>query len=107
MEFNTDNKGLTLTVTKDEQAELEILLGEVGDHFYSDANMFEWFADILGNCEYEWISAERIGALTGAPILAILDADDNVLEAYGWMQYAVISLLDELMSTGKAFLQRG
>jgi hypothetical protein len=72
----------------------------------SDAVMHEFFEDFIANTEYEWINPEEIGALTDAPILGVRDENENVIEAYGWMNYAVQSLMDALYN-GKAVLQKG
>lgn len=76
------------------------------DDFSSDNVMYEFFEEFIANSEWEWIQPEEIGALTDAPILGIRDEDDRVIEAYGFMNYAIESLLDVLYS-GKAVLQKG
>lgn len=82
--------------------------GEDGgtDTFGSDAVMFEFFEGFIANTEWEWIGAEEICALTSAPILGIKDENDNVIEAYGFMDYAIRSLLQDLFE-GEAVLQKG
>lgn len=72
-----------------------------------DSSMYEMFDDILANCEWEWISPEEIGALTDAPILGIKDENDNVIEAYGFMDYAIDSLLGRLFEYGEVELRKG
>ena len=76
------------------------------DGFCSNDVMYEFFEGFIANTEWEWISPEDIGALTDAPILGIKDENDNVIEAYGFMDYAVRSILEDLES-GKAVLQKG
>jgi hypothetical protein len=76
------------------------------DTFGTDEVMYEFFEGFIANTEYEWIGAEEIGALTDAPILGIKDEDGNVLEAYGFMNYAVRSLMEDLRD-GKVILRKG
>lgn len=78
----------------------------------------------LPNWELDWIRPEEIGALTDAPILGIrqgymaVDAPENpgnlpapnrtrdeadrVTAAWGFMDYALRSFVDDLIETGKA-----
>jgi len=66
------------------------------DDFGCDELMYEFFEEFISNTEWEWISPEDIGALTSAPILGIRDEEENVIEAYGFMDYQVTSLMEEL-----------
>lgn len=106
MEFVKIEHGLILKVDKGVE---KMLLAQMDDDgiIDTDAAMYEFFEDILGNTEFEWISPEDIAALTSAPILGIKDKDDNVIEAYGFMNYAVESLLGTLLEYGEAILRKG
>jgi hypothetical protein len=73
----------------------------------TDASMYDFFEGILANCEWEWIDAEEIGALTSAPILGYRDENENVVEAYGFMSYCIESLLERLFISDEAILERG
>lgn len=80
---------------------------ECDPEWESDNSMYEFFEGFIANTEWEWIDAGDIGALTSAPILGIRDVmNDEVEEAYGFMDYAVRSLMADL-AAGKAFLQKG
>jgi len=74
--------------------------------FDCDEVMYEFFEGFIANTEWEWIASDEIGALTDAPILGIKDENDNVIEAYGFMDYQVKSLMQALYE-GKAVLQKG
>ena len=107
MEFITNEKGLTIKITKVEQEDLEEIYHAESDFFLCDACMYEFFALYLADTEFEWVDAEDIGALTSAPILGSRDHNDIVVEAFGFMDYAILSPLQDLMETGEAFWQRG
>ena len=107
MEFITNEKGLTIKITATEQKELEEIYRTESDFFLCDVCMCEFFAPHLANTEFDWIEPDDIGALTSAPILGIRDENDVVVEAYGFMDYAVISSLQALMETGETFWKRG
>ena len=107
MEFTTNEKGLTIKITEAEQKELEEVCYAEYDYFLCNAYMYEFFASHLANTEFEWIDVEEIGALTSALLLGIRDKNDVVVEAYGFMDYAVLSPLQDLMETGETFWKRG
>jgi len=77
------------------------------DDFGSDNVLYEFFEGFIANTEFEWIAPEEIGALTDAPILGVRDESETVIEAYGYMDYAVRSLLEDLRDYGEAVLQKG
>lgn len=107
------NGNLKLTIDKIEQAEFRALHAIDPDNFGSDNNMYEIFEDIISNSEYDWIAPEQIGALTDAPILATFGINDNdrgdreIENAYGFMDYCIISLQDQLLEYGEAILTKG
>ena len=105
MLLDKTDKGLLLTVNDDERRELAENYSL--DEMNTDNAMFEFFDDILANSEYQWVTPEECGALTDAPILGTKDENDVVVEAYGWMQYAVKSLLVELYENNEALLIKG
>jgi len=76
------------------------------DTFGCDEMMHEFFEEFIANSEWEWISPEEIGALTDAPILGIKDENEEVIEAYGYMNYAVTSLMEALRH-GNVILRKG
>lgn len=77
------------------------------DEFISDNAMYDFFEGFIANSEWEWITPEEIGALTDAPILGIRDENEEVIEAYGYMNYAIRSILQDFDDYGKAELQKG
>jgi hypothetical protein len=106
MEFTVTDKGLKIVIVSDGA---KAVLQEYHDDetIDTDSSMYEMFDDILGNTEFEWISPEEIGALTSAPIIGIKDENDVVIEAYGFMDYAIESLLGQLFKYGEALLIKG
>ena len=106
MRFIVDKHGLTITIDDEERAELTALMA---NHPYpdSDAFMIEYMEGPLSNSEYNWCDPSDVGALTDAPILCTRDGAGEIEEAYGFMDYAVISLQTRLRDTGAAWLQRG
>ena len=106
MEFIRKEKSLVLKV--DDDAHKMLLAQMDADGIIdTDAAMYELFDYILPNTEWEWIRPEEIGALTSAPILGTKDENEEVVEAYGFMDYAVRSLLGDLFEYGEAELQKG
>lgn len=74
----------------------------------TDKAMCEFFESILANCEWEWINPQDICALTDAPILGRRAEDsEEIVEAYGWMDYAITALLTQLYDYGEAILIGG
>lgn len=106
MIFDVQEKQLILRID-DHGEKLCLKEMEEGPGLESDASMYDFFEAILANNGWEWIRPEEIGVLTDAPILGIRGEDDVITDAYGWMQYAITSLLEELHITGKATLTKG
>ena len=102
-----DRSQLVLTVDEDERA----LLCELGEAIHRDMTMYEFFEHLVCNSELEWITPERTGDLTDAPMLGICEWWDGneheVIERWAWMSYAVRSLLEELRDKGVAVLVGG
>jgi len=73
MEFKFDDDKLTITADDGEQAELaEMRLNAGGASYFPTAVLHDWFEDLLGNSELEWINPDDTGDLTDAPMLGIL-----------------------------------
>ena len=107
-----ENGNIILHANKDDLVYLNELEANDPDMFDTDSTMCEFFEEFIGNSEWDWTTPEAIEALTDAPILATFKyADDGgcpeVLEAYGFMDYQVISLQRQLLEHGQAELQKG
>jgi hypothetical protein len=106
MIFNVQEKQLILKIDHPgERLSLKEL--KEGPGLESDASMYDFFDAILCNTEWDWIRPEEIGALTDAPILGLRDENEVITDVYGWIQYAITSLLEELYTTGQAILIKG
>lgn len=114
-------------------AELREMRTENPDDFGSDYIMHEVFEDLTANSDLEWIDPAECGDLTDAPILGIRGEeyatdemgcvgqnivgrwpDENgvlktwirdVVFRWGFMDYAVRSVLDDLADQGYAIFQ--
>lgn len=107
MKFTKTKKGLKITIDKTDKIFLSEIKEDNDDELGSTKAEMEFFEDYLCNSEWEWIAPENIGALTSAPILGIKDENDEVIEAYGYMDYQVYSMLEELETHGEILLQKG
>ena len=116
MDFEYNDKELTITVDEDEQAELT----ELGT---SDDNLAEAFEDLTSNSELQWINPEDTGDLTDAPMLGILgdespenkgpygavwqggDANGTrwrpIIQRWAYMDYQIRSPIEDLINNGK------
>lgn len=111
MEYtHTDNR-LVITVDQQEREWLRELVGPVGE--YGETNRpycdieHDALEPLICNDELEWLLPEEIGALTSAPILGFADRDNhgtitNVRNAWGFMDYALRSFVDDLINEGRA-----
>ncbi len=118
----------TLTIHADASARAE--LAELGEEIGADCHLYNAFERLIGNSELNWVGPEVCGDLTDAPILGIWGPDEwrdkhedgdgtilagadysrtekcvsvcPVLERWGFMDYAVRSVLQDLRDTGKA-----
>lgn len=106
MEFIREEKGLKITIDDIDREFLSEIKEKRGE-ICSDAAECEFFEPFLANSEWRWISPEDICALTSAPILGTMGENDEVAEAYGFMDYAVYSMLEEFEDNGEVFLQKG
>lgn len=107
MEFTQDVKGLKITIDDTDRKFLQEVKEDNHNELCSDKAMYDFFEPYLANNEYEWIDPEEIAALTAAPILGIKNQKDEVIEAFGYMDYAVLSMLEELNTHGEVILQEG
>lgn len=109
------NKNLVITADDEDRAELQALKAqceEDGENFVSDRIMEDVLDPLLCNSELEWSTPDAIGALTSAPILAISGAEDEndeapILKAWGYMDYQVRAVQEDLLEYGKAVFTLG
>jgi hypothetical protein len=73
----------------------------------TDNAMYDAMEHLTCKSEYGWASPLECGALTDAPILCTRDEAGEVEQAWGFMDYQVISVLDQLLNYGKAVFIRG
>jgi len=101
-------RGNSLVLKIDNEEEKKELLNYFNEGSLSlDESMYEFFEPILANSHFRWICPEEIGALTDAPILGYEDENGNTKEAYGFMDYCVSSILEELFQYEDVTLQKG
>lgn len=98
------NGDLRITIDKTEQIDFQALALE--DDFNSDNTMHEIFESLVANSELDWANPEDIGCLTSAPILAIKE-DDEIEQAWGFMNYQLRSPQQDLMEKGSCLFQCG
>lgn len=114
----TPNGNLALRVGPKEQEELKALREEYAadpeKNFDSDNTTYEVLEWLLCNSDFQWIRPEDIGALTEAPIIGIRAGDEDpegheppIMAAWGFMDYQVRSLQEDLANNGVAYLQKG
>jgi len=125
------NGNLKITVDAEERKLLRQTRHEDPDHFQSDVFMHDWFEGFIGNSEYDWARPEYCGALTDAPMLAIFGEETQVPEGvdtsmiahtgywegshwynpvekcWGFMDYQVISVQEQLLEHGYAVFTSG
>ncbi len=127
------NGNLLISLDDGELDELKQLREDMGENFGSDLVMRDWFERFIANSEYNWVLPENVNALTDAPILGILaeqprqlgpteeigrgnvhvGGDErgplviDVVQCWGFMDYAIISLQERLLTEGIAEFTRG
>ena len=106
MEFIREEKGLRIKIDDIDKKFLQEVSEDNGGLCTDNAEQ-EFFEPYLCNSEWDWISPEEISALTSAPIFGIRDENDVVIDAYGYMDYQVYDMLEELDTHGEVFLQKG
>jgi len=57
---------------------------------------------LFANSEYGWASAEETGDMTDAPMISIRDEIGEVAERWAFMDYQVVSFVEELIDYGSA-----
>ena len=107
MEFIKTKNGLKITIDDADKKFLKELSEDNHNVLCTRTAEYDFFESYLCNSDWEWINPEDIAALTDAPILGIRDENNEVTEAYGYMDYQVYSMLEELEIHGEIFLQKG
>ena len=101
-------RGLRLLVSPDEEATLRDWGKIRDDSIDSDSAMLDFISpEALDPDGLEWIRPEDVGALTSAPMLGRRDGSGRIVDAFGFMDYQVRSVLGDLAETGEAFFERG
>ena len=104
--LNTGQGNLVLIADDSDRAALRELRGPVGPYGETKRSYLEIEADALEglicNSELEWVRPEEIGALTSAPIIGLRDEEGKPTAAWGFMDYALRSFVDDLIDTGRA-----
>lgn len=119
-----------LTISVDEETRQMLLDAmENDDLFDTDGYTFDLFDSFIANSEYEWISPVLCMDLTDAPLLATFGEERELPEGaggdgsgwivsgpglgmpvegrWGWMNYAVSSIQQELAENGSVTLTGG
>jgi len=111
MEFIREPEGLKITIDDTDREFLQEVSKDNHNQLCTEKAEQDFFAPFLENSEYEWIRPEDIGALTSAPILGITEENDNgdnvCVEVFGYMDYQVYSMLEELDNHGEILLIKG
>jgi hypothetical protein len=112
----SEGAAITLAVSRQDK-NLHVKANAAMQKYLDDAkNWNEWESDtfmrdvldpFISQYRFEWIAAWEIGALTDAPILGTRNARGKITNAWGYMDYQVKSILDDLANWGEAVLQRG
>jgi hypothetical protein len=100
------NGDLVISVDKSEQAELRSRFKYEPD-FNSDDTMYDILEHLICNSELEFCTPEDIGALTDAPILCIRNGKEKIGKAWGFMNYQIRSVQQDLAEEGYAIFQNG
>lgn len=114
MEFIREKNGLKIKIDEKDRQFLAGIKDE-NKGLNSDDALVEFMEPFLCNSEWEWVYPEEVGALTDAPLIGIRcsEAEEEktghiyYTEVYGFMDYQVKSLLQELWDNNEAFLQKG
>ena len=107
MEFIREEKRLKITIDETDKKFLQEVSEDNNNQLCTEKAEADFFTPYFENSEFEWISPEDIAALTSAPIFGVRDENDNITEAYGYMDYQVFSMLEELEAHGEIFLTKG
>ena len=127
--ISADRTKLTLIADAEDRAILRQWTAE-GDGIGSDRLMYDFLEPITCNSELQWVNPSETGDLTDAPMLGIYGEEGikdltvfapnhglvetgsdgrntyvkPILERWGYMSYAVRSLLEDLRDTGEVIL---
>ena len=94
---HSENPDGSLNIEVTDRKALLNFIKENGLDPNSDQAMYDVFLPMLANSELDWINPEDCGALTSAPLLAILDSDGLPIKVWGFMDYQVKSVVNELL----------
>jgi len=107
MDFQKTDNGLRLIADPEDRAALREVKADRGDSFSCDEVMADVMEHFIANSEFDWVTPEEAGCLTDAPLLGVRDENGEVVEVYGFMDYQVTSVQDELLDRGEAIFQKG
>ena len=112
MIFKVIKNKLLISFEKNDNTERQFLQEIKENHdgsLCSDNAMYDFFEPFLENNSdgWEWIAPEDIAALTAAPIIGTKDKNDNIDTAFGFMDYAVRSVLEDLEEHGEVVFTKG
>ncbi len=109
MEFIREEKRLKITIDDIDRKFLKEVSEDNHNQLCTEKAEYDFFAPYFENGEFEWVFPEDINALTSAPIIGVRGEGENlnIIEAYGYMDYAIYSMLEELETHGEIFLQKG
>ena len=107
MRYEIVGKDLILSIDEEEQKDFQAVLDENPDGFDSDNTMYDLLEPLVCNSEYEWVSPVDVAALTDAPILAVKDDEGEIVDAYAFMDYQVVSPQRELLEKRSCVFQHG
>ncbi len=71
----------------------------------SDKTMYDAFETLMANSGLQWVSPEKLSALTSAPILGIRDESDCVLKAWWYPGYELRSPQQDLLERGECIFK--
>jgi hypothetical protein len=126
IKYTIDKEALTLTADEEAREDIRELI-ESESHCgwrWMEVETLDW---LTSNSELQWVSAVDTGDMTDAPMLGIVGGENEetrenkgpfgavyvggdekgpiyapILERWGFMDYAVRSFLEDLISEGKA-----
>lgn len=114
--ISEDRRTLTISVDEKERQELrdwpEDQAGMSNENLQSDMAMTDFLEPLTCNSDLEWINPADTGDLTDAPMLGIYERserarNDRILERWGFMDYQVRSVLEDLRDKGEVVFVGG
>ena len=106
MQFIEEEKQLRIKLDRGEKTLLRLFKKENKEIVSTQAET-DFFEPFIINSDFQWIRPEEISALTSAPILGIKNENEEVITAYGFMNYAVRGMLEDLLEYGEVVMQKG